>query len=149
MKTTKGVPITGNGKLYKKQTPVLTNQAATSANAQRAVRQGAAKFANRFNETNVPASTQSYNRVNPNFAQDGLRFGGVPKAVSVKNKPTIDLSAVGEPRYPLGYNPVNSGFPLGGSRTAGQISTNRGPQANAKEMKRLRSTYPGIFGRGR
>lgn len=143
------VPITGAPKLYKKQAPVLTDQARTSAGAQRTINQGAQKFSNPYNEKNVPAPTQAISRANSNFAKDLNRYGAFGKSVSVKSRPTVDLSAVGEPRLPKGYNPVNSGFPVGAQRVVGggtQPSAKWGPKApTAKQRKE----YPGIFGRGR
>jgi hypothetical protein len=140
-------PITGTP-LPRRTRPVLGDQARTSSTAQRQIRQPDVPMQDPA--LRVPAPTQRENRANPNFAKEGMRFGGTGKSVSIHNRPTVDLSAVGEPRLPRGYNPIISGFPTSGAqRTAGKISTNAGPQANAKEMRRVRQTYPGIFGRGR
>jgi hypothetical protein len=144
-----GKPISGGAGQFRPTPNVLSDAAATSRDGQKLAKQPPAPFQNRQGAAQIPAPTQSYNRASSDFAKDGMRFGGRGKSVSIHGKPTVDLSAVGEPRYPKGYNPIISGFPLSSPRTAGQISTNRGPQANAKEMKRIRSQYPGILGRGR
>ena len=145
MITKKNRPISGGAGQFRRTPNVLSDSAATSRDAQKLVRESPQPFQSRNGVLGVPAPTQSQNRASADFARDGMRFGGTGKSVSIKNRPTVNLAAVGEPRLPKGYNSVNSGFPMtGSSRVAGMISTNAGPRANSGEMRRLRQTYPGL-----
>jgi hypothetical protein len=141
----KGRPISGGAGQFRPTPNVLSDAAATSRDAQKLVRASPAPFQNRQGSMNIPAPTHPSFRANPQFSKDLLKYGATGRSVSVRNAPTVNLGAVGEPRLPKGYNPIISGFPTrGATRTAGQISTNRGPTANAKEVKRIRQTYPGL-----
>jgi hypothetical protein len=54
------------------------------------------------------------------------------------------LAAVGEPRLPKGYNPVNSGYTTRGAQRV--VGGGNQPSAT-KATKSQREKFPGIFGR--
>ena len=134
------VPVTGAMPEYGKgRRPLLPNAADTSRDAQNNIRKAPMPFGNDESTAYIPAPTNEYNRADAQrFERDGLRFGGVPKPVGVRNTRVTNYGATGD-RRPNGYNPVNSGFPSGGNRVAGRISTNAGPEASAKEQRAMRS----------
>lgn len=118
--TKKGIPITGGRTAMQPRPPVLTNQATTSADAQRQVNQPPAPFANPYGPRNVPAppnraASHPYGKPAKNLLpkQAGARMERSIGVGATGNTTPDMLAAVGEPRLPKGYNPVNSGFPLG------------------------------------
>jgi hypothetical protein len=143
--TKKNRPISGGAGQFRRTPNVLSDSAATSRDAQKLVRESPQPFQSRNGVLGVPAPTHPAFRTASDFSKQGLAYGATGRSVSIKDRPTVNLAAVGEPRYPKGYNSVNSGFPMTGSpRVAGMISTNAGPRANGNEMRRLRQTYPGL-----
>ena len=127
IKTVKGKPITGSGKVFKPEPPVLTDQARTSAGAQRILRQPAQKWGNPYNETNVPAPA------NRNFERDQIaalpsnrgtspsKQGGQAKSdYSVTQGTSLSddmMAAVGyAPNATKSTNPIISGYPTRGSK---------------------------------
>lgn len=144
----KGKPITAGRTEYSKRPPMLQNQNDTSAQAERLIKQPPMPFKSSSSPAQIPVQTNPYYRASADFEKDALRYGGTGKTVSVKNAPTVNYGAVGYDRGPYqnrsGLNSVNSGNPSGGNRQAGRIATNVGPQVSAKEVRRLKQTYPGL-----
>ncbi len=140
MKVVKGNPISGGAGQPRPRPPVLTNQAMTSAGAQRIVRQPQQDQGNPHGIRRIPAG------VNQNFAKITRPYGSASSNLmprkssasqpqsSVRAGTTAEmLAAVGEPRLPRGYNPIISGYPTRGS----QRVVGGGNQPSAKGRKRL------------
>ena len=134
--------------------PVLTDQARTSAGAQRIIPRPPMPFENPQGSLNVSAPVHPY--FNTQKSKDNVYFdkgspvdpnqkAGGYKATSASihngTATTDDMfAAVGEPRAPKGYNPINSGFPTrGNQRQAGRPGkSNQG--TSARENARVRQT---------
>ena len=143
----KGNPISGGAGQFRPTPNVLSDAAATSRDAQKLVRASPAPFQNRQGSMNIGAPTHPSFRANPQFSKDLLKYGATGRSVSVRNAPTVNLGAVGEPRLPKGYNPINSGFPTrGATRTAGRdldqpraCGQRQGSYADTADLPRLRN----------
>lgn len=147
----KGQPISGSAPQFKRKAPVLTNQATTSAGAQRIVKRPPQIFADPQGSLNVPAPTNASNRANQNFAKDAMRFGGTGRAVSVRNMADPDFRAVGYApgaTKPKAYGAsIISGYPTRGN--AQRVGTGNQPFAKSN-MPKLRpgqaKNYPSLMG---
>jgi len=146
MITKKGKPISGGAGQFKRKAEILTDQARTSAGAQKVIKRPPEIFAGPRGPANVSAPTSRAYRSDPNFSRDALRYGGRGQNFSVRDRPSVSFGAVGYDKGPYlsraGINSVNSGFP----QTGRQRVIGGGNQQSAKEMGRLRKEYPGIFG---
>jgi hypothetical protein len=102
--------------------PVLSDAADTSRDAQKLVRRPPSPFDNPYSAVNVPAPPNAgFSRAQrPYGSTAGIRpragLATQPHSVPRAGTTPDMLAAVGEPRLPKGYNPVNSGFPLGVSK---------------------------------
>ncbi|HKH99711.1 MAG TPA: hypothetical protein VJ999_11435 [Candidatus Sulfotelmatobacter sp.] len=140
------MPISGGAGQFRPTPNVLSNAADTSRDGQKLVKASPTPFQSRNGTVDVPAPTHPSFRANSQFSKDLLKYGAKGRSVSVRNPPTVNLAAVGEPRLPKGYNPIISGFPTRGvTRAVGggnQPSANWAKGPSAKQ----RAQYPGIFG---
>ena len=132
MITKKQKPITG-GRVPQRKRFVLTNAAATSANAQRQVR--IPDLPQQDSQLRVPAPTNPNYRANSQFQKDALRYGGTGKANSVHEMSDPNFRDVGyEPGSTKPKRPgtsIISGYPTrGNKRVAGD-----GNQPMAKGIK--------------
>ena len=145
MKTFKGRPITGSKPAYSKKKPVAINE--DSAEAQRLIKEPPTPFKNRMTAAQMPVVSHPAFRVGDDFASNSLRRVKVSNH-SVRSPIQVNHGAVGYPNGPYqsrrGITSINSGTPGGSPRVAGMIATNEGPRASAKEMRRIKQTYPGI-----
>ena len=135
-------PISGGVGQFKPTPNVLSDAADTSRDAQKLVRANPSPFQNRQGPVNVPVGRVNMQSLGIPYGAPGpvnARTRNVGTRVTAGTTAAM-LAAVGEPRLPKGYNPINSGFPTRGvQRTVGSGST---PRVSAKQ----RSQYPGIFG---
>ena len=148
----KGQPISGGRPQFQPTPNVLTESNQTSSDAQRLARASATPFQNRQGPANIPTG-----RLNTKTL--GIPYD-VPKPVNAKPQnygakvapgttPQM-LSAVGEPRLPKGYNPIQSGYPTrGAQRVVGGGNTPSAKWGPKAPSAKQRSQYPGIFGRNR
>lgn len=142
MITKKGQPITGTNVSMSNKRPFVPDAKETSADEETMIKEAPQPFKNRMTAAQMPTGRLNlkglgipYDVPSPVNARP-LNLGTKVKAGTT----AAMLAAVGEPRLPKGYNPVNSGYPTRGvSRTVGGGNT---PRVTAKQ----RATYPGIFG---
>lgn len=108
-----GKPITGSRPAMRPTPNVLSDSAATSRDAQKLVRQPSAPFQSRNNSVNVPAPVNRAAAHPYGSPASGVkpRNWTAAQPVSKPMSTSAMLAAVGEPRLPKGYNPINSGFP--------------------------------------
>lgn len=147
-----GKPISGGRPQFRPTPNVLSDAAQTSRDAQKLARSSPAPFQNRQGPANVPTGRLNMKTLG-NAYETPSPVNAKTRNVGARVTPgtTADmLRAVGEPRLPKGYNPINSGYPNrnvsraigGGNQPSAKFA---GPKMSAKQ----RSQYPGIFGRGR
>lgn len=139
----KGNPITGARPQMRPSRNVLSDAADTSRDAQELVRATPSPFQNRQGPVNLPVASHPDFRVSGDFAKAAAK-GATGRNVSMKNAPTVNFGAVGYANGPYktraGIHSVNSGFPMRGT----QRVIGGGNQASAKEVRRIKQTYPGM-----
>ena len=117
-----GRPITGNPVRFRVRRPLLSNQNATSTQAQQLIRRGPAKLVNKNNETNAPAPRNALYSVQSDFSKQGRAYGA-GRTNSVHDRHRVNDAAIGysEGGYSSrrGLHSVNDGYPLRAQREAG------------------------------
>lgn len=135
-----GKPISGGAGQFRPTPPVLSNQATTSADAQRVVRQPPQPFQNAVGAAELPAPTNR-NAAHPYGTpaktllpkKAGARMEQNVGSASAANTSRDMLAAVGEPRLPKGYNSIMSGRPTeGAARRVGNGSQPKGAASKRK-----------------
>jgi hypothetical protein len=92
----------------------------------------------------VPAPVHPYYRANSDFSKDPMRYGGTGATNSIKGMKDPNFGAVGyesgatKPKFSRGKG-IISGTPTQSKAQSGTISTNAGPDADAREQRLMRS----------
>jgi hypothetical protein len=111
----------------------------TSADAQTMIDEAPTVFKNRNTAANIPAPTNPNYRSSSNLSQFAKSTVDRTSKVSVKNRPSVNSSAVGYSKPYVsnrGLNPQNNGFPLTGvKRTVGAGSFPKAIKSRSGKMK--------------
>ena len=143
-----GVSPASPSRSMKARPPVLTDQARTSAGAQRIIPRPPMPFENPHGSANVPApANRNFQKAQtaslPSKGMYGTAKGGnnVSEVSILKGTETTPdmLAAVGEPAKPKGYNSIISGYPTKPARQVGRPG-NSNTGTSRRENARMRQT---------
>lgn len=138
-----GVSASSPSRTMAPRPPVLTDQARTSAGAQRIIQRPSMPFENPYGPKNVPAPASQTERFSGNNATEGRTRFLQHSSASVHSGTSLsreEMAAIGyEPNDTKGDWSLISGQPTrGNQRQAGQPGTNTNRKTSSRENSRMR-----------